>query len=72
MNKILIGLPISDLQLLLAVSRRIDELSRVDYLLYPEQLLAVSAQLTSVLKVYEDGLEAYIAARSDPSSSARV
>ena len=41
MNKILIGLPISDLQLLLAVSRRIDELSALDRLIQPEEFRLV-------------------------------
>lgn len=71
MNKILIGLPISDLQLLLAVSRRIDELSRLDRLIQAEEFVLVRDLLRDILEGYEDGLSAYFAT-SGGSASSRV
>ena len=50
MNKILIGLPISDLQLLLAVSRRIDELSALDRLIQPEEFRLVRDLLVDIME----------------------
>ena len=64
MNKILIGLPISDLQLLLAVSRRIDELSALDRLIQPEEFRLVRDLLVDIMEGYEHGLSTlYEAAR---------
>lgn len=56
MKEILIGLPISDVQLLLAVSRRIDELSALDRLIQPEEFELVRSLLISIMEGYEDGL----------------
>lgn len=69
MNKILIGLPISDLQLLLAVSRRIDELSRHSRFLSPEELELPAGIMRDVLKEYENGLQAFYAAQGRPASA---
>ena len=59
MNKILIGLPISDLQLLLAVSRRIDELSALDRLIQPEEFRLVRDLLVDIMEGYEHGLSTF-------------
>lgn len=71
MNKILIGLPISDLQLLLAVSRRIDELNSYERLLQPDELTLVKDTLLDILERYDDGLSAFYAAKGE-SPSPRV
>ena len=70
MNKILIGLPISDLQLLLAVSRRIDELSALDRLIQPEEFRLVRDLLVDIMEGYEHGLSTlYEAARERTAPS---
>ena len=63
MNKILIGLPISDLQLLLAVSRRIDELSALDRLIQPEEFRLVRDLLVDIMEGYEHGLSTFMRRR---------
>lgn len=64
MNKVLIGLPISDVQMLLAVSRRIDELSALDRLIQPDEFLLVRDLLVSIMEGYEDGLRTWSSACS--------
>ena len=48
-------MPISDLQLLLAVSRRIDELSALDRLIQPEEFRLVRDLLVDIMEGYEHG-----------------
>lgn len=68
MREILIGLPISDVQLLLAVSRRIDELSALDRLIQPEEFELVRSLLISIMEGYEHGLSTLYATDSEQST----
>lgn len=68
MREILIGLPISDVQLLLAVSRRIDELSALDRLIQPEEFELVRSLLISIMEGYEDGLSTLYSTDSERST----
>lgn len=71
-NKILIGLPISDVQLLLAVSRRIDELSALSRFVSPEELEFPAGIMRDILKEYEDGLQAFYKANESSAASQGV
>lgn len=67
MNEVRIGLPISQIQLLLALSRRIDELTAECRLLSPGELERVAAPLRSIIKEWDGTLQAfYEADRADP------
>lgn len=69
MNKVLFCLPISDVQLLLAASRRVEELSKSSAFVEPEALQVPVEILLGVLKEMEDGLSAYYSAKGVPPSA---
>lgn len=69
-NSIRIGLPISDLHLLLAVSRRVNDLSASDQLLHPSELKLAADLLRDIMEGYENGISTLYSSRVDPRSEA--